>query len=41
MENDSNVCQSLFYFLEIKDKKEIDNELLGWIKEAYYLNYNN
>jgi len=27
------------YYLEIKDKKEIDNELLGWIKKAYDLNY--
>ncbi len=26
------------YFVEIKDKKEIDRELLGWIKKAYFLN---
>jgi hypothetical protein len=26
------------YYLEIKDKKDIDKELLGWIKKAYYLN---
>ncbi len=26
------------YYLEIKDRKEIDKELLGWIKKAYYLN---
>jgi hypothetical protein len=26
------------YYLELKDKKEIDRELLGWIKKAYELN---
>ncbi len=26
------------YYLEIKDKKEIDKELIGWIKRAYLLN---
>jgi len=26
------------YYLEIKDKKEINKELLGWIKKACYLN---
>ena len=29
------------YFLEIKDKQEVNKELLGWIKKAYYLNKNN
>lgn len=28
------------YFLEIKDKKEVDKELLDWIKKAYFLNKN-
>jgi len=28
------------YYLEIKDKKEIDKELLGWIEKAYFLNRN-
>ena len=27
------------YCFEIKDKKDINKELLGWLKEAYYLNY--
>lgn len=26
------------YYLEIRDKKEIDKELIGWIKKAYRLN---
>jgi hypothetical protein len=26
------------YYLDISDKKEIDAELLGWIKESYHLN---
>jgi hypothetical protein len=26
------------YYLEIKDKKEIDKELISWIKKAYLLN---
>jgi hypothetical protein len=26
------------YYFEIKDKKEIDKELLGWVKKAYDLN---
>ena len=25
------------YYLDIKDKKEVDKELLGWIKKAYFL----
>jgi len=26
------------YYLEIKNKKEIDRELLSWIRKAYWLN---
>jgi len=26
------------YYLDIKDKKEIDKELIGWIKKAYWMN---
>lgn len=26
------------YYLESKDQKEIDQELLGWLKKAYFLN---
>ena len=25
------------YYVEVRDKKEIDSELLGWLKESYHL----
>jgi len=28
------------YYFEIKDKKEIDKELINWISKAYFLNKN-
>lgn len=29
------------YYFEIKEKEDVDAELLGWIKKAYYLNTEN